>query len=105
MSLSELATETLQHIAEYLESARDINAFVQTCRHVYRALSPRLYRHKEYCQTPLHLAAANGHEAVVKLLLETCEPGSSSEVIFAESNAKLVQYFLSVERGSYGQLL
>jgi hypothetical protein len=33
------------------------------------------------------------------------EPYSLSEVIFAKSNAKLVQYFLCMERGSYRQLL
>ncbi|KAH6692829.1 hypothetical protein BKA61DRAFT_279938 [Leptodontidium sp. MPI-SDFR-AT-0119] len=69
-SIQGLAPETLLYILEYLELRKDIYAFVRTCQRFFLIRSPCLYRHNEYSQTALHLAAANGDLEVTKLLFK-----------------------------------
>jgi ankyrin repeat protein len=69
-SIQGLSTETLLHVLEYLVLRKDIHAFIRTCRRIFLVGSPCLYRHNEYGQTALHLAAGNGDLEVTKLLLK-----------------------------------
>ena len=72
MPLLDLANELLQFIAENLELERDINAFTQTNRRLYNLLNTYLYSNnvRQFRSSALLWTAVNGHETVVKLLLE-----------------------------------
>tara|TARA_R110002003_G_scaffold37_3_gene2136 strand:- start:1533 stop:1907 length:375 start_codon:yes stop_codon:yes gene_type:complete len=68
MPLLDLANELLHCIAETLESERDINAFAQANRRLYRLLNNHLYRHnvQRSQRSALLWAAQHGQEATVQ---------------------------------------
>jgi ankyrin repeat protein len=71
MSLLHLANELLCSISENLESERDINAFAQANRHLYRLLNSYLYQQnirQSECSALLW-AAQHGQEATAQKLL------------------------------------
>ncbi|KAH7053483.1 ankyrin repeat-containing domain protein [Macrophomina phaseolina] len=117
MSLFDLSNELLLSVAEHLETEKDLNAFVQTSRHLYHLLNIHLYRGNirqrgssallwaakhgrettvqklldeganvqamtDDGRTSLSLAAGNGHEGMVKLLLgnDGVDPDSKDNI-------------------------
>ncbi|KAF2176500.1 hypothetical protein K469DRAFT_457640, partial [Zopfia rhizophila CBS 207.26] len=72
MSLLHLANEVLCCISENLELERDINAFVQANRRLYRLLNTHLYRYniRRSRSSALLWAAQHGQEATAQRLLE-----------------------------------
>ncbi|KAF2475855.1 ankyrin, partial [Lindgomyces ingoldianus] len=72
MPLLDLANELLCCISENLELERDINAFVQANRHLYRLLNTYLYRYnvRQFRSSALLWAAQYGQEGTAQKLLE-----------------------------------
>jgi ankyrin repeat protein len=71
MPLLDLANELLYCISETLELERDINAFAQANRRLYRLLNSYLYRYniQHSGSSALLWAAQQGQEATVRRLL------------------------------------
>ena len=72
MLLLDLPIELLRYVSEHLDSARDINAFTQANRGLYRLLNDYLYRFniQHSRGSALHWAASRGREATARRLLE-----------------------------------
>ena len=98
MPLLDLANELLYCIAENLESERDVNAFAQAKRRLYRLLNSYLYRYniQRSGSSALLWAAQHGQEATARRLLEE---GASVQVTSISNGTPLV---LAAAKGHEG---
>ena len=68
----EFPAELTLHIAEYLDTDRDISALTRTCRLLYQRLHEHLYTHNAQCSgsTALLWAAEHGVEATARAAID-----------------------------------
>ncbi|KAF1947364.1 ankyrin, partial [Clathrospora elynae] len=95
---SELANELLLSIAEKLSSERDINAFAQTDRRLYRLLNKYLYRHNvQHGESSALLWASE--QGQVETIRKSLEVGAPIDI--SDNNGR-TPLFQAAERGYVG---